>query len=107
MAEFTERQLKALPEFVQRAKDAGAHTIETPDVTHASTFWSWTFVWREESRPGRGQDLDAFFNDGEFFVQITLDVYGNGSVSVAELNWIHGDSDEECDCPLCASEREE
>lgn len=67
----------------------------------------WKIDWAEEIRPGRGHQINARFLDGEVFAQIIMDVYGHPSHSVAQLDWIHASSDEECECAPCTSEREE
>ncbi len=95
--DMTERQAAEWPRLIERAREHGAL------VSESSGFWSMDF--HEETRPGRGHYLNAQWNDGEHYVQITMDVYGFGNLSVAELNWIHADSDEECECERCVAER--
>lgn len=94
---MTDRQKAAWPKAVDEARAHGA------DVD-ADAPWSWTFEWREESRPGRGRDLNAIYADSDHVVQIVLDVYGNGSVSVGEVDWIHSSADETCECEVCATD---
>lgn len=93
-AEMTERQKAAWPECVARLDRVVANVIPH-DIR------SWSVEWSEEIRPGRGRGLNATFIDGEVFAQIILDVYGFGSESVAELDWVHSSSDEECPCYVC------
>ena len=97
---FTERQAAAWPEAVARVNLHDAYAPEDP------TAYGWTLNWHEEIRPGRGHYLDAQFNDGEHFAQITMDVYGSPVVSVATLDWLHSDGNEDCDCDPCQAERE-
>lgn len=98
---MTERQRQAWPEYVS---DAARYCEINAD---GKDLWNWTISFAEETRPGRGHDMDASWCDGEHFVQIRLDVYGNGTVSVAETSWLHNSANEECDCDYCEKEREE
>lgn len=98
---FTERQLEAWPGAVAEAQHYVDGTI-TEDHEH----WDWEIQWREESRPGRGHAISAIWSDGEYLVQITMDVYGYPAVSVAETRWIHNSADEECDCGPCLLDRD-
>jgi hypothetical protein len=36
-----------------------------------------------------------------------MDVYGYPNVSIARLDWVHADSDEECACEPCEEEHAE
>lgn len=103
MSAATERQLAAWPDSIAEAQ----RYVNTSTLPASIDHWNWTKEWAEEVRPGRGQDLSAIYMDGEYVVQIILDVYGNGSVSVAETTWVHSSSFEECDCEHCEKEREE
>lgn len=67
----------------------------------------WSVVYHEETRPGRGHFIDATLIDGEVFAQILMDVYGYPNVSIAAFDWLHADSNEECDCEPCEVERAE
>ncbi len=101
MRTFTERQSKAWPGMVAEAQRYIGETIhEDPQ-----SYW-WTIDWKDEIRPGRGHDLVAHWCDGEHLAFIHMDVYGNGSVSVAEVTWLHESASEECDCEHCTAERE-
>lgn len=62
---------------------------------------NWSIHWHEETRKGRGHYVNATFLDGEHFAQVLMDVYGYPSISVAALDWIHADSDEELECETC------
>jgi hypothetical protein len=95
---MTERQAAAWPEYVARLNRAVEWNAVPEDIQ------KWSVKWNEEIRPGRGRDLNATFIDGEVFAQIILDVYGYGSESVAELNWVHASADEECRCDVCKAE---
>jgi hypothetical protein len=98
----TARQLKAWPKYVAEAqKYFDTYTLPT-DLTS----WEWNIDWAEEARPGRGSNLSATYLGAEYAVQIMLDVYGSGSMSVAETTWVHSSADEDCTCKHCEEERE-
>lgn len=101
MSEPTERQIAAWPASVAEAQ----RYVTTSTVPTELDNYNWVRTWAEEVRPGRGQDLSAIYMDGEYVVQITLDVYGYGGVSVGETAWVHNSYDEECDCEYCEKER--
>lgn len=88
---FTERQAKAWQEDVVPV--LGRHGI--------AGLPNWNLHWSPETRPGRGHYLNATYCDGEHFAQVLMDVYGYPSISVAALDWIHADSDEELECETC------
>lgn len=95
--QFTEKQAKAWEEDV-------APILEAHGVSRAmpgQLFGHWMVEWAEESRPGRGHHFNGIYVDGEVTVQVLMDVYGYPSVSVAELDWVHADSDEELHCSTC------
>lgn len=99
----TDRQVAAFPRNVAEAQRYVDTSTVPPDILH----WNWDIAYSEEVRPGRGHDLRATYCDGEYLVQIRMDVYGNGSTSVAEVTWLHSSSLEECDCEYCEKERDE
>lgn len=104
MPQLTERQIPAMAEMVKRAQDQ--HDVFSIHPWHeSSTYWLTKF--REEIRPGRGHDIEAMYCDKENLVVITLDPYGSGSLSVARLDWVHNDFNEECPCSYCVAERSE
>lgn len=103
MSEATDRQLAAWPDKVAEAQ----RYVNTSTIPDSIDHWEWLMDWADEVRPGRGRDLSATYSDGEYLVQITLDVYGHGDVSVAETTWVHSSSFEECDCEYCEKERRE
>ena len=88
---FTERQTKAWREDV-------APILERHGIAGLP---NWNLHWYEETRPGRGHYLNATYLDGEHFAQVLMDVYGYPTVSVAVLDWVHADSDEELECETC------
>lgn len=99
MAEFTDRQAKAWTEAVAEAQKYVPSEI--PLELHA-----WTVDWQEETRPGRGHAFDGVWTNGEHFVQIRMDVYGDPSVSVAELEWLHSSAYEDgCPCGHTEADR--
>jgi hypothetical protein len=97
--QFTERQARGWLEAIADLHSRGIEASDNPDGFY------WTLVFAEETRPGRGHDLDAHWIDGEHFVQLLVDVYGSWRVSIAELDWLHASSDEDCGCDRCVAER--
>lgn len=96
---MTERQEKAWPEAIARLAHCGA--LLPADIG------KWAVDWSEEIRPGRGHSMNAIYVDGEVFAQVLMDVYGYPHISFATLDWVHADSNEECDCEPCKAERSE
>lgn len=103
MTEMTERQVKSMQEYIDEADKNYATSMR--EWSQHGAYWTTTF--EDETRPGRGHVIDAIWCDGEKLVQIRLDPYGNGSLSVAEVDWLHSSSDEECGCDPCEKQREE
>ena len=103
MSTMTERQTVALDERIAEAREK--HDVEMSPWTPYDH--EWRSIFREEIRPGRGHDLDLLYLDGEVIVQITMDPYGYGSMSIGTTDWTHSDSLEECDCDPCTTERAE
>jgi hypothetical protein len=68
MSAFTERQAKGWAEAITDIHSRGVEPSDNPDSFY------WTLVFAEETRPGRGQDLAAFWNDGEHLVHVRIDV---------------------------------
>ena len=97
---FTERQAAAWPTAVAEAQRHVTSSTISADL-HA-----WVVEWADEVRPGRGHAFNGIWTDGECFVQVLMDVYGSPSVSVAEVEWVHSSSDEECACQPCTDERD-
>jgi hypothetical protein len=95
---LTDRQKKAWPEAIERLRESGAIV--------PGSMAEWTVDYSDEVRPGRGRAINAQFIDGEVYAQILMDVYGYPNASFATLDWVHADSDEECDCGPCETERE-
>lgn len=89
---FTERQARAWEQDVRPVLDRHG-------IADLSSYWN--LHWSEEVRPGRGHFLNATYVDGEHFAQVLMDVYGCPTISVAQLDWIHADSDEEMECETC------
>ena len=103
LAGLTERQAAAWPGAVAEAQRYVPCSTIPVDIDH----YEWRVTWGDETRPGRGRMIDATWCDGEYYVQIRMDVYGYPDVSVAETRWLHSSSYEECDCTWCEREREE
>ena len=93
--QFTERQTRGWMEAIADLHSRGIEASDDPDGFY------WTLVFAEEARPGRGHDLDAHWVDGEHFVQLLVDVYGSWRVSIAELDWLHSSTDDDCECDRC------
>ncbi len=102
-AGLTERQAAAWPGAVAEAQRYVPCSTIPVDIDH----YEWRVTWADETRPGRGRMIDATWCDGEYLVQVRMDVYGYPSVSVAETRWLHSGSYEECDCTWCERERED
>jgi len=96
---LTEKQVVGWREAIARLTECGA-TVPW-DIAN------WDVIYAEETRPGRGHFINATFLDGEVFAQVLMDVYGYPTVSFATLDWVHADSNEECDCEVCERERED
>jgi hypothetical protein len=101
--EMTERQVAALAEMIADVRVN--HGIEMSEWDRHNHDWRTTFA--DEVRPGRGHDLDLLYLDGESVVQITLDSYGHGHLSIGATLWSHNSSDDECGCGPCTTEREQ
>lgn len=101
--QMTERQARDWPAAIAEAQEyVGTSTIPESLDDHY-----WRVRWDDESRPGRGHAMWATWSDGEYFVEISMDVYGGPRVAVASLDWLHNGSDEECDCDRCEAQRDE
>ena len=98
--QFTERQAAAWPDAVAEAQRHVTSSTIRPDLHY------WTAEWAEEVRPGRGHAFNGIWTDGEFFVQVLMDVYGYPSVSVAELDLVHNSTVDECPCEPCTDDRD-
>lgn len=99
MSALTDRQAKDWPRAVKRLNDRGANVPEP--------IASWNVHYAEEVRPGRGHFINAEYVDGEVYAQVLMDVYGYATTSFARLDWLHSDSNEECDCEPCEDERKD
>ena len=89
-----------VPKFTEKQKIGWVETVDIlremdiivpMDAGHQ--YWTVKF--------GDDDYIDATFTDSEFYVQILMDVYGHAEISWAELDWIHIDSNGECDCAYC------
>ncbi|GAB3125834.1 hypothetical protein [Glaciibacter psychrotolerans] len=103
MSKMTERQAAAWPGAVAEVQQY----VDTSTIPADLENYQWAVHWMEESRPGRGCSLSAVYCDGEYFAQVSMDVYGYPSVAVAEVSWLHNSSDDECECAPCKKERED
>lgn len=98
---MTGRQEIAWAEAVADIRSRG---IDVHEHRHGSY---WELIWRPESRPGRGHDLKALWCDGEHLVELNIQVYGEWSVGIGAIDWLHSSSDEECGCERCEAEGDE
>ena len=97
---MTDRQKVALTDRITEAREKhGLDMNPWNPYDH-----EWRSIFREEIRPGRGHDLDLLYLDGEVIVQITMDPYGYGAMSIGTTEWTHSDSLEECECEPCRTE---
>ncbi|MGG7510885.1 hypothetical protein [Plantibacter sp. YIM 135249] len=103
MPEMTERQANAWPGVLAEIQ----RDVDTSTVSDDLSDWQWTVVWEDESRPGRGNAMRAMWCDGEYVASVTMDVYGGPGVGVAQTDWLHNSSDEECECEHCVAERDD
>ena len=91
--EFTDRQAIEWIVLTSAASRLTENTVPT-DLSH------WFTNWQPEYRKGRGHDFRGIWVDGENLVEIWMDVYGSGWMSVHEINLIHSDP-EGCECEAC------
>lgn len=101
--EFTQRQAAAWPEAIAEAQ----RYVPSSTITTDPNLPWWLLSWADETRPGRGHRFSALWCDGEYLVQIRMDVYGYPSVSVAETTWLHSSDDDECECASCKRARDD
>lgn len=95
---FTERQERAFPKAIAEAQKY-VETSTIPD-----DLWQWIVRWDDETRPGRGYGFTGMWSDGEYLVEVHMDVYGHPTVSIAETYWVHNSADEQCECEPCVKE---
>lgn len=99
---LTESQLRDWPDAVAEAQ----RYVHTSTIPANPDHYDWDITYAEETRLGRGHSISALWLDGEYLVQIRMDVYGYPNVSVAETRWVHSSYVEECDCLPCRKYRE-
>lgn len=65
--------------------------------------------WRveDETRPGRGHDIEVWAVDGEHMAWLSIDPYGNGSDGWGMVTIAHNSADEDCSCDDCVDFRNE
>lgn len=100
---MTERQAADWPGAIEEAQ----RYVETSTIPLDLADHSWRVRWDDESRPGRGHMMWATWSDGEYFVEVSMDVYGYPCVAVASLSWEHNGNYEECECEPCVGQRSE
>lgn len=97
MPEFTEKQNRAMADRIEEAK---LHAVELSPYRSYDTEWHGRFA--DEQRPGRGHDFTGMWSDGEQLVNIGICVYGTGYMAIANVDWMHGGED--CECDVCRAE---
>jgi hypothetical protein len=95
-SELNDRQKRIMAE---RVKEAARHGVDLSGYEECPWKWHAKFDGHD------GRDFDGLFCDGECLVQLTIDIYGNGYMSIAEVDWIHGGED--CECDNCMREMAE
>jgi hypothetical protein len=100
MPELTERQQKAM---VERVEEAKLHGVDMNPFQPWD--WAWHGRFEDETRPGRGHSFNGIWCDGEKLVQLSMDPYGHGYMSIADVDWLHGGED--CQCDVCEGLRDE
>lgn len=99
MSEPTARQRQGMAEYVAEVARRGIDML-----AHEPGRSSWQGPFKDEVRPGRGHSFSGVWCDGEYFVQVSLDVYGNGYLSIEKVDWAHGGED--CECDACREDLE-
>ena len=84
LEKLTEKQCEDLAHQAERLNKVW------PDV---SGFWDIAF--REESRPGRGHSIRAWWADSDKVASVDMDVYGYGRLVFVTMDVEHSDYDEE------------
>jgi prepilin-type processing-associated H-X9-DG protein len=85
-----------MPAMAERVEEAKLHGVEMHGYQETPWYWHTRF----EGHGGR--DFNGLWCDGEHLVQLAIDIYGNGYMSIASVDWFHGSEDCECDACLAA-----
>lgn len=93
MSTLTDRQTRELHRIVRNVQEHFGVQIRGID--------DFSIHYEEEFRPGRGHQIRADYIDADHAVSVYMDVYGDASLSVADVYFIHNSGDEECNCTLC------
>lgn len=94
---LTGRQERRLDEWLRDVNTRSEHRVLPHHL-------AWTVA--PETRPGRGHDVQAVYLDGDIFEHLQMDPYGNGDESRGTVDVVHSDSNDDCDCDDCTTERE-
>lgn len=105
--EQTLQELKALNE--RQEKTLAGHIEEAREVYRIEGMRrdNVAISFNRENYPGRGNDFDYFYSNGESIVTGFITVYGGGHLCVGEVEWVHNSANEDCQCTPCASLLEE
>jgi len=99
-SKMTDKQIAEVERvFNSLRNDYGIH------IDHSYYSHNMMVDYLEETRTGRGQDIYWLYMDGDYAIAGSIDVYGYGWLNIGRIDWIHGDSDEECDCVPCTKDR--
>ena len=96
MPDLTDKQRTALAEHLRRAKD-------DYDFDPGVRLDELAIQYREEARPGRGHDIVYAYVSPDHAFTGGLDPYGYGYMVMADIDIVHNDSDEECECVPCSA----
>lgn len=95
---LTDRQQDRLDEWLTETNTRTEWAVHPHDL-------AW--IVRDESRPGRGHDVQAWYVDGDVFACLGMDPYGNGWDVYGTVDVEHNSDDEECRCDECIAYRSE
>lgn len=93
MSTLTDRQAAKLHRIIRDVHEH--HGVEIRGVE------DFTIFYEEEYRPGRGHRIRFNYVDGDHAISGFMDVYGDTSLAVGTVDWIHNDSGD-CNCSMCS-----
>jgi len=96
------------PPLTEKQEARLAQWLEAVSPIFGATVHRHHLCWQylDEARPGRGYDVQVVYLDGDSFVTMAMDPYGNGWDANGTVEVAHNSSDEECPCEGCEAERE-
>ncbi|MEU3013394.1 hypothetical protein [Nocardia asteroides] len=89
---LTDAQRAALVDMTNVAR---LHSIGLTDPSELS------IEFLPETSPGRGRDIRVWWADSDHVFMGQLDVYGNGSGALGEVDWVCDDASENQGCAVC------